>query len=376
MWVLGAVINIDIRNFSKWAKNNEAYAPLLVGRFYKFLQEKFNELKKELGFTEKEDPLLFKLLGDGCLFIFTFKQISEKQSIKLNEEILTAQEKEKIEKIISFINGKLPSQFAQKVIKPISEAGGRAESLTIGIGISFGILKVIELNGSENKIDFFGNAINLASRLCETAKPQGIVIDIEGLPFLEQILKSQNYVISEVIIKGFPTIKAAFSPEIKKIPFKIPKKREDYQHHIEVHVAALCLKEENGELYILAGKRKQERELYPGLWEFGGGQVHKGETFEGAIKRQLLEEFGVKIEVLAPLGTYSIPPKGERDLIPGLKFVCYCIDDSSFKEEGEEHDIIKWIPLKEIDKYHFIPGLKEEARLAEKVFKEKFQGKN
>jgi len=370
MWVLGAVINVDIRNFSKWAKNNEAYAPILVSRFYRFLQEKFLELKKDFYHEKDKETSLFKPLGDGGLFIFGLKEVSEDPPQKLNEEILTAEDREKIEKIVSAISEKIPSQFSQKIIKPISEAGGRADSLSIGIGISFGILKVIYLEDSNKKIDFFGNAINLASRLCSVARPQGIVIDVEGLPFLEQVLKSQNYVINEIVPKGFPPIKVAFSPQVKEIPLKTPRIREEFQHHIEVHVAALCFKEENGELYILAGKRKESRELYPGLWEFGGGQVHKGETFEGAIKRQLWEEFGVKVEVLAPFATYSIPPRGERALIPGLRFICYCVDDSSLKEEGEEHDIIKWIPIKEIDKYHFIPGLKEIARSATQRFKE------
>jgi len=366
MWVLGAVINVDIRSFSKWAKNNEAYAPILVGRFYKFLQEKFLEIKEDI------DKTLFKPLGDGGLLIFGFKEIPADSPKKISDEILSAEDKNRIEEIISFVCEKIPSQFSHQIIRPVSEAGGRAESLAIGIGISFGILKIINLDDAGKKIDFFGNAINLASRLCSEARPQGIVIDVEGLPFLEQSLKSQNYTIAEIMPKGFPPIKVAFSPEVKEISLKKPRKREDFQHHIEVHVAALCFKEENTQLYILAGKRKKTRALYPGLWEFGGGQVHVGETFEGAIKRQLWEEFGVKAEVLTPFATYSIPPKGERALIPGLRFICYCVDDSSLKEEGEEHDIIKWIPVEDIDKYYFIPGLKEVACSAAQSFKELF----
>jgi 8-oxo-dGTP pyrophosphatase MutT (NUDIX family) len=364
MWVLGTVINVDIRNFSKWAKNNEAYAPLLVGHFYNFLHKKFLEIRKDTANT------LFKPLGDGGLLIFGLKEVPENFSQKSKHEILSQADKIRIEEIVFDVCEKIPVQFSQEVIRPISEAGGRAESLALGIGISFGILKIINLKGEGTQIDFFGNAINLASRLCNEARPQGIVIDVEGLPFLEQSLKSQNYSIAEIMPKGFPPLKAAFSPEVKEISLKKPRKREDFQHHIEVHVAALCFKDEDDELYILAGKRKKTRALYPGLWEFGGGQVHVGETFEGAIKRQLLEEFGIKAEVLAPFATYSIPPRGERALIPGLRFICYCVDDSSLKEEGEEHDIIKWIPVREIDKYHFIPGLKEIARSAAFKFKE------
>jgi len=186
MWVLGTIINLNIRNFSRWAKNNEAYAPILISHFYKFLQEKFLELKKD--FYQENSPdrqnSLFKPLGDGGLFIFGLKEVPENSPQKNYSEILTIEDKKRIEKIISLICEKIPSQFSHRIIKPLSEAGGRAESLAIGIGISFGILKVIHFdNNKDPKIDFFGNAINLSSRLCNMARPQGIVIDVESLPF-------------------------------------------------------------------------------------------------------------------------------------------------------------------------------------------------
>lgn len=137
---------------------------------------------------------------------------------------------------------------------------------------------------------------------------------------------------------------------------------------IKVHVSGLCFKKINGKIYILAGRRRKTKKLYPGYWEFGGGSVCKGETFEEAVKREIWEEFKVVIKVLVPFATYYITVNGDKDLILGLRFICYCIDDSLLENEGEEHDIIKWIPIEEIDKYQFIPGLNEVARSAARQF--------
>jgi|ERR1043166_6200416 8-oxo-dGTP diphosphatase len=99
--------------------------------------------------------------------------------------------------------------------------------------------------------------------------------------------------------------------------------REDrrVRSRIEVHVAGICVRPKNDHWEVLIAKRTDERHLYPGKWECGGGQVQYGEGFEHAIRRQIFEEFGLDVEPCELLETYEIHVPGQR-VIPGLRFLC------------------------------------------------------
>jgi A/G-specific adenine glycosylase len=53
---------------------------------------------------------------------------------------------------------------------------------------------------------------------------------------------------------------------------------------------------------ILIDKRKPNG-LLGGLWEFPGGKVRKGESLEGAVRREVREELGVTVQIVRPLVT-------------------------------------------------------------------------
>lgn len=61
-------------------------------------------------------------------------------------------------------------------------------------------------------------------------------------------------------------------------------------------VTAAIIENSNGE--ILIAQRPRHHKLAGGLWEFPGGKVEPGEHPQDCIRREILEEIGVDIEVL------------------------------------------------------------------------------
>jgi 8-oxo-dGTP pyrophosphatase MutT (NUDIX family) len=131
--------------------------------------------------------------------------------------------------------------------------------------------------------------------------------------------------------------------------------REDGRDLIEVHVAGACLRFNDGRWQLLAGKRTHERSLYPDKWECGGGQVRKGEDFQGAIKRQIFEEFGLDVTPQYPIEAYAILVPGT--VIPGVRFLCVA-KDGTIRLNHREFSEWRWLDLPVPD-LEWIPGLKE-----------------
>lgn len=70
---------------------------------------------------------------------------------------------------------------------------------------------------------------------------------------------------------------------------------------IEVPVVCAIIEKEN---LILVAQRGINQ-TNAGLWEFPGGKVHVGETAEQALKREILEELSVDIDIKEQLETVS-----------------------------------------------------------------------
>jgi mutator protein MutT len=97
--------------------------------------------------------------------------------------------------------------------------------------------------------------------------------------------------------------------------------------------------------------RRAGNDPLAGCWEFPGGTVRRGETLQGALRREWREEFGSEVTPLGGLGD-SVHESGKRRI--RLLFV-----------EGEAagdvaalhaHDARAWVRPSELGRYVFAPA--------------------
>ena len=135
--------------------------------------------------------------------------------------------------------------------------------------------------------------------------------------------------------------------------------REDGIKLIEAHVSFYCCRlgaDRNAEILIL--KRKDNRQIAPGEWECGGGQVRPNESFESSVRRQLFEETGLKATHWRPLGCFEMKVDGKT--IPGLSFSCRVPYDVEVKIDDREHSEYRWATLDTIKDLEFVsPKMKQ-----------------
>src|SRR5262245_11926869 len=168
--------------------------------------------------------------------------------------------------------------------------------------------------------------------------------------------------------RGKDALTAVYTAEeMAKLPKRAPDEhkrfpmREDRIYKIEVHVAGICVREEaRGRWKLLAARRSSERSLFPGKWECGGGMVHPGESFEGAIQRQIFEEFGLEIKpwFLAETYTIHVPIPRSQRIIPGVRWTCLS-PSGQVRLNLREFSECRWLNLPLADSLDWIGGIGE-----------------
>ena len=111
-------------------------------------------------------------------------------------------------------------------------------------------------------------------------------------------------------------------------------------------VAAIIIK--NGK-YFIAQRNKHK---HMGLsWEFPGGKVENGETFENALKREIKEELNINIAINNKLGEENY--KDEKINVKLHYFLC---SHTSGEIYLHEHEDSAWITKNEFKNYNFAEG--------------------
>ena len=111
-------------------------------------------------------------------------------------------------------------------------------------------------------------------------------------------------------------------------------------------VAAIIIKDDK---YFIA---QRNRNKHMGLsWEFPGGKVEKGETFENALKREIKEELSIEIDIKNKLAEENY--KDEKINIKLHYFICSYINCEIILSEHEDS---AWVTKNEFKNYNFAEG--------------------
>ena len=87
------------------------------------------------------------------------------------------------------------------------------------------------------------------------------------------------------------------------------------------------------------------------MWEFPGGKVEKGESYEQCVKRECMEELGISIDVVGRVA--EIVHKYDEFTVDIHFFDCIISRGAICKKE---HKDIRWIGEGDVDKYKFCPA--------------------
>jgi A/G-specific adenine glycosylase len=113
--------------------------------------------------------------------------------------------------------------------------------------------------------------------------------------------------------------------------------------HKQIGVAVIW----NDQRQILIDRRRAEG-LLGGLWEFPGGKIEPGETVEDCIRREILEELGIEIEV----GAHLITIEHAYSHFHVTLNVHHCRYVSG-EPQPIECDEVRWVEVSELEQYPF-----------------------
>ena len=99
--------------------------------------------------------------------------------------------------------------------------------------------------------------------------------------------------------------------------------------------------------HILIAKRKQGKQ-HPGKWEFPGGTLEE-ETHEQCLKRELMEEFSITVQVgnLICSSEYSYTPDFT------IRLLAYQASVISGAFNLNDHEEMRWVRPSDLAKYDF-----------------------
>ena len=121
------------------------------------------------------------------------------------------------------------------------------------------------------------------------------------------------------------------------------------------NVAMKAVIEHEGKVLLLRESSHHDTNTHAGQYQFPGGRVEPGEHFLDGLKREVMEEAGLRVSVGEPLfvGEWRPIIKGVQHQIIATYLICTA--DSSEVAISEEHDGFVWATLEEARRLDLMP---------------------
>ena len=114
-----------------------------------------------------------------------------------------------------------------------------------------------------------------------------------------------------------------------------------------VALGAVCI----NKMRVLILLRRQDAEVFPGIWELPSGGVQQDESLEQALVREVREETGIDIIVLEPVNCFIYLSKNRQRTLQINYRAHLASPDSQVVRFSSEHSDARWVNVDDIEDY-------------------------